>query len=61
MNKYDEEPTYMNLRILDKRLLYKEYVDATVLSLDQVNTTSMNSWVEFFGVPTYDVGYYTLS
>lgn len=37
MSKYDSEPTYRIMKIMDKRLLGINYIDATSLTLRQVN------------------------
>lgn len=60
MNKYFEEPTYRVMKIMDKRLLGIDFVDATVMELEQVEVGSEISWFAIYGDPTFQATYYNV-
>lgn len=59
MSKYSSEPTYHVMKIMDKRLLGIDYIDATSLSLRQVVAASEVSWFALgYGPPSYETTFY---
>lgn len=59
MSKYSSEPTYRVMKIMDKRLLGIDFIDATSLSLRQVVADSEVSWFALgYGPPSYSTTFY---
>lgn len=59
MSKYTSEPVYRVMKIMDKRLLGIDYIDASSLSLRQVVAESEVSWFALgYGDPSYSTSFY---